>query len=122
MKQHTPARGIALWCAALAGAVQAGAHRSPTRPWAASPAGARRFATTPYDRNAPPGPGWWHGVIDDISALVRMPSEDASHADGRGPAGRGRLRCPREPARVGHDRIARRPLTPRWGPAACRAA
>lgn len=47
-----------------------GGNTSPQLLWSGAPAGARSFALTVYDPDAPTGSGWWHWVIFNIPADV----------------------------------------------------
>lgn len=47
-----------------------GENLSPALNWTNSPAGARSFAVTVYDPDAPTGSGWWHWIVYDIPAAT----------------------------------------------------
>jgi Raf kinase inhibitor-like YbhB/YbcL family protein len=47
-----------------------GNNVSPSLSWHAAPAGARSFALTMYDPDAPTGSGWWHWVVYNIPATA----------------------------------------------------
>jgi Raf kinase inhibitor-like YbhB/YbcL family protein len=43
-----------------------GANISPALNWSGAPSGAKSFAITMYDPDAPTGSGWWHWVVFNI--------------------------------------------------------
>ena len=47
-----------------------GENLSPALHWKDPPAGARSFAVTVYDPDAPTGSGWWHWIVYDIPATT----------------------------------------------------
>lgn len=47
-----------------------GGNVSPALAWREAPSGARSFAVTVFDPDAPTGNGWWHWAIFDIPAGV----------------------------------------------------
>ena len=47
-----------------------GGNLSPALSWKDVPQGARSYAVTVYDPDAPTGSGWWHWVVYDIPAAV----------------------------------------------------
>lgn len=61
-----------------------GGNRSPALRWLRVPPGARRFAVTAFDMDAPTGSGWWHWIAYDLPAgTTRLPA-GAGTADGAG--------------------------------------
>ncbi|MDA8172879.1 MAG: YbhB/YbcL family Raf kinase inhibitor-like protein [Nitrospiraceae bacterium] len=57
----------------------AGENISPLLKWSNAPKGAKSFAVTVYDMDAPTGSGWWHWVIFNIPANVNELKEDAGN-------------------------------------------
>jgi Raf kinase inhibitor-like YbhB/YbcL family protein len=47
-----------------------GDNISPALEWRGAPAGAKSFALTVYDPDAPTGSGWWHWIVFNIPANV----------------------------------------------------
>src|SRR6266702_4675810 len=47
-----------------------GSNVSPALSWSGAPAGAKSFAVTMYDPDAPTGSGWWHWVMYNIPAAT----------------------------------------------------
>jgi len=58
-----------------------GGNKSPHLAWSFSPAGAKSFAVTMYDPDAPTGSGWWHWVIFDIPADINELKQNAGNPD-----------------------------------------
>jgi phosphatidylethanolamine-binding protein (PEBP) family uncharacterized protein len=48
-----------------------GGNVSPSLAWKNAPAGAKSFALTVYDPDAPTGSGWWHWVMFNIPVQSR---------------------------------------------------
>ena len=65
-----------------------GGNVSPALEWSGAPAGAKSFAVTMYDPDAPTGSGWWHWVVFNIPASTTKLEQGAGDAGGaRLPAG-----------------------------------
>lgn len=47
-----------------------GGNQSPELVWSDPPAGAKSFAVTVYDPDAPTGSGWWHWLVFNIPATT----------------------------------------------------
>jgi len=47
-----------------------GEDRSPTLHWDGAPSGARSFAVTMFDPDAPTSSGWWHWAVYNIPASI----------------------------------------------------
>ncbi|WP_422255602.1 YbhB/YbcL family Raf kinase inhibitor-like protein [Bradyrhizobium sp.] len=47
-----------------------GNNVSPSLSWSGAPSGAKSFAVSIYDPDAPTGSGWWHWVVFNIPANV----------------------------------------------------
>jgi Raf kinase inhibitor-like YbhB/YbcL family protein len=57
-----------------------GKNVSPALEWRGAPAGAKSFAVTVYDPDAPTGSGWWHWVVYNIPATTTSLAADAGDA------------------------------------------
>ena len=49
-----------------------GSNRSPILRWNFPPAGAKSFAVTVYDPDAPTGSGWWHWLVYNIPSETNV--------------------------------------------------
>ena len=68
---------------AYEGAAEGAQNRSPQLTWGGAPAGTKSFAVTCYDPDAPTPSGFWHW------ALIDLPANTTSLAQGAGAAGTG---------------------------------
>ena len=68
-----------------------GDNQSPQLTWSGAPQGAKSFAITAYDPDAPTGSGWWHWNVVNIPAAVTSVELNAS-ASGKMPAGAREIR------------------------------
>lgn len=59
-----------------------GKNISPELHWANAPAGAKSFAVTVYDPDAPTGSGWWHWVVFNLPAKTQSLPAGAGDASG----------------------------------------
>jgi len=64
-----------------------GENLSPQLSWSNPPAGAKSFAVSVYDPDAPTGSGWWHWVIYNIPAAITELAEGAGSGKSPLPAG-----------------------------------
>jgi hypothetical protein len=60
-----------------------GGNVSPALAWKDPPAGAKSFAITVYDPDAPTGSGWWHWVMFNIPASVHELKANAGNPKSR---------------------------------------
>ena len=64
-----------------------GGNVSPPLHWSRAPSGAKSFAVTMYDPDAPGGSGWWHWAIYDIPGAVTALPPGAGNPGGKLPTG-----------------------------------
>ena len=61
-----------------------GDNVAPQISWKGEPKGAKSFAVTVYDPDAPTGSGWWHWIVYDIPATFNgLPSGASSAAEAK---------------------------------------
>ena len=59
-----------------------GDNQSPALKWSGAPKGAKSFAVTMYDPDAPTGSGWWHWMVVNLPADVNELKPDAGAVGG----------------------------------------
>ena len=59
-----------------------GDNQSPALKWSGAPEGAKSFAVTMYDPDAPTGSGWWHWMVINLPADVNELKPDAGAVGG----------------------------------------
>ncbi|WP_074012741.1 kinase inhibitor [Candidatus Sodalis sp. SoCistrobi] len=64
-----------------------GDNISPHLAWDNVPAGTKSFVITVFDPDAPTGSGWWHWLVANIPADVRMLPQGAGSGQDNLPAG-----------------------------------
>jgi Raf kinase inhibitor-like YbhB/YbcL family protein len=65
-----------------------GGNVSPSLAWKNAPTGAKSFAITVYDPDAPTGSGWWHWIVFNIPAdVMSLPAGASDRVSGKMPVG-----------------------------------
>lgn len=65
-----------------------GRNASPELHWSGAPSGAKSFALTVFDPDAPAAGGWWHWLVFDIDAsATSLPAGAGDAASGGAPHG-----------------------------------
>lgn len=64
-----------------------GGNLSPALSWTNAPEGAKSFAVTVYDPDAPTGSGWWHWQVYNLPATTVSLKQGASSVAGSLPEG-----------------------------------
>jgi Raf kinase inhibitor-like YbhB/YbcL family protein len=60
-----------------------GSNISPSLSWTGAPSGAKSFAVTVYDPDAPTGSGWWHWVVFNIPASTTSIAKNAGDVNAK---------------------------------------
>ncbi len=78
-----------------------GENISPELHWSGAPAGAKSFAVTVFDPDAPTGSGWWHWQIYNIPASASGLARDAGNV-GSGAAPKGSVQTRNDFGKIGY--------------------